>query len=211
MTQTELAEATDIPYQTIGHWERNSTSPKFDSVEKIAKALGITVAELISPDSCQSDAATARNNLYKKIDDELRKTEESDIEMYRAWMRVAPMVQKILSEESSAAAPATRRKPMSSEAKRRWLRINDTIEKVTITLLTARWPGARYILMSRMDSMLCFSFGGRWRQNTNLNKKRQIPGQPMRCPGITYCGKFYGGILPHGLFSRLRERMDAPQ
>ena len=44
MTQTELAEATDIPYQTIGHWERNSTSPKFDSVEKIAKALGITVA-----------------------------------------------------------------------------------------------------------------------------------------------------------------------
>ena len=98
MTQTELAEATDIPYQTIGHWERNSTSPKFDSVEKIAKALGITVAELISPDSCQSDAATARNNLYKKIDDELRKTEESDIEMYRAWMRVAPMVQKILSE-----------------------------------------------------------------------------------------------------------------
>lgn len=58
--------------------------------------------------------------------------------------------------------------------------------------------------------MLCFSFGGRWRQNTNLNKKRQIPGQPMRCPGITYCGKFYGGILPHRLFSRLRERMDAP-
>lgn len=32
----------------------------------------------------------------------------------------------------------------------------------------------------------------------------------MRCPGITYCGKFYGGILPHRLFSRLRERMDAP-
>ena len=141
MTQTEVAEATDIPYQTIGHWERNSTSPKFDSVEKIAKALGITVAELISPDSCQSDAATARNNLYKKIDDELRKTEESDIEMYRAWMRVAPMVQKILSEESSAAAPATRRKPMSSEAKRRWLRINDTIEKVTNYIVDCEMAG----------------------------------------------------------------------
>ncbi len=32
----------------------------------------------------------------------------------------------------------------------------------------------------------------------------------MRCPGITYCGKFYAEILPHRLFSRLQERIDAP-
>ena len=44
MTQTELAEATDIPYQTIGHWERNSTSPKFDSVEKIATVMPSALA-----------------------------------------------------------------------------------------------------------------------------------------------------------------------
>ena len=131
MTQTELAEATDIPYQTIGHWERDSTSPKYNSVEKIAQALGITVADLIAPNRCQPDSSVTTQSLFAQIDEALRKTEESDIETYHAWMRVAPMVQKILSEEFAVATPGIRRKPMSSEAKRRWLRINDSIEKVT--------------------------------------------------------------------------------
>lgn len=141
MTQTELAEATDIPYQTIGHWERNSTSPKFDSVEKIAKALGITVAELISPDSCQSDAATARNNLYKKIDDELRKTEESDIEMY-----VHGCVSLQWSKKSSQRSPPLLHQlpgvsPWAAKRNGAGCESNDTIEKVTNYIVDCEMAG----------------------------------------------------------------------
>ena len=47
LTQAELAKRMDIPYQTIGHWERNMSSPKFSSLERLANALGINVETLI--------------------------------------------------------------------------------------------------------------------------------------------------------------------
>ena len=47
LTQAELAKRMDIPYQTIGHWERNMSSPKFSSLEILANALGINVETLI--------------------------------------------------------------------------------------------------------------------------------------------------------------------
>ena len=47
LTQAELAKRMDIPYQTIGHWERNMSSPKFSSLERLADALGINVETLI--------------------------------------------------------------------------------------------------------------------------------------------------------------------
>ncbi len=57
MTQADLARIMGVPYQTIGHWERDASSPKYSSLEKVAKALNISVETLIlgNTDSDKSD------------------------------------------------------------------------------------------------------------------------------------------------------------
>ena len=52
-----LAKIMGVPYQTIGHWERNASSPKYSSLEKVAKALNISVETLIlgNTDNDKSD------------------------------------------------------------------------------------------------------------------------------------------------------------
>lgn len=47
MTQAELANRLGIPYQSIGQWENDLRNPKFETLQKIASALGISVAELL--------------------------------------------------------------------------------------------------------------------------------------------------------------------
>lgn len=39
LTQTQLAEKLNIPYQGISQWERNVRNPKMDSILRIANAL----------------------------------------------------------------------------------------------------------------------------------------------------------------------------
>lgn len=47
VTQRELAERLGIFYQQISQYERGERNPKYETVEKIADALGISVEELI--------------------------------------------------------------------------------------------------------------------------------------------------------------------
>lgn len=47
LTQKELADKCNIIYQTIGKYERNLLNPKFETLEKIAKALGVDCSVLI--------------------------------------------------------------------------------------------------------------------------------------------------------------------
>jgi transcriptional regulator with XRE-family HTH domain len=49
MTQQELAEAADLDYKSIQRLEAKSPRfhPKVDTLEKIAKAFGLTVSELL--------------------------------------------------------------------------------------------------------------------------------------------------------------------
>ena len=57
MTQADLAKIMGVPYQTIGHWERNASSPKYSSLEKVAQALNISIETLIlgASDNGKSD------------------------------------------------------------------------------------------------------------------------------------------------------------
>ena len=57
MTQADLAKIMGVPYQTIGHWERNASSPKYSSLEKVAQALNISIEALIlgASDNGKSD------------------------------------------------------------------------------------------------------------------------------------------------------------
>ncbi len=46
LTQTELAKKLNIPYQSIGQWERDIRTPKQQTLIKIAKALGVHLRDL---------------------------------------------------------------------------------------------------------------------------------------------------------------------
>lgn len=46
MTQAELAAKLDVPFQSISQWERDIRKPKYETIEKIANALGTNPASL---------------------------------------------------------------------------------------------------------------------------------------------------------------------
>ena len=85
LTQAELAKRMDIPYQTIGHWERNMSSPKFSSLERLADALGINVETLICGQAAEGMEDTVKENpvpdeppkYLNFLDEALRKTMEA--------------------------------------------------------------------------------------------------------------------------------------
>lgn len=87
MTQSELAAKLCIPYQSISQYERDLRNPKYETLLRIADALGVNVLELLGensiPDSytkyCYSDLEQrsstgqrikyARNQLGMSVDD----------------------------------------------------------------------------------------------------------------------------------------------
>lgn len=46
MTQAELAEKLEVPFQSISQWERDIRNPKHETLEKISHILGTTPAML---------------------------------------------------------------------------------------------------------------------------------------------------------------------
>lgn len=65
MTQSELAQRLNIPFQSVSQWERDLRNPKYDTLKKIANALCIEVEQLFT-------------------DRELEISESSDID---GWLR----------------------------------------------------------------------------------------------------------------------------
>lgn len=47
LSQTELARAINVPQQTVGYWETAAVPPRSDVLPKLAKALGVSVEELL--------------------------------------------------------------------------------------------------------------------------------------------------------------------
>lgn len=47
MTQTELAQKLNIPFQSISQWERDLRNPKFDTIQRIAEVLRASPAYLM--------------------------------------------------------------------------------------------------------------------------------------------------------------------
>ena len=44
MTQAELAEKLEIPFQSVSQWERDIRNPKKETLEKIAEKIGFSDA-----------------------------------------------------------------------------------------------------------------------------------------------------------------------
>ena len=51
MTQQQLAEKADISISFLGNIERGLKSPTIETVQKIATALGMSMAELFEPEA----------------------------------------------------------------------------------------------------------------------------------------------------------------
>lgn len=47
LTQSQLAEKINVPYQSIGQWERGTRNPKYETLEKIAAALNVHPGDLM--------------------------------------------------------------------------------------------------------------------------------------------------------------------
>lgn len=49
LTQKEVADKLGITYQSYGQYERGLRKPKYETVEKFAKALNFDISELLTP------------------------------------------------------------------------------------------------------------------------------------------------------------------
>lgn len=47
MTQAELAAKLGISFQSVAQWENDLRNPKYETLQKIASALGVDIAELL--------------------------------------------------------------------------------------------------------------------------------------------------------------------
>lgn len=72
----------DVPYQTIGQWERNIRNPKYETLRRIAAALGISVTYLQQQDADCLDSNLQRRVLAKvqeRIDESLQGADPADL------------------------------------------------------------------------------------------------------------------------------------
>ena len=53
ITQREMANKLDLSYSTYSNYENNYREPKFETIEKVAEILGVTVDYLIGSDSSE--------------------------------------------------------------------------------------------------------------------------------------------------------------
>lgn len=65
MTQSELAQKLNIPFQSVSQWERDLRNPKYDTIKRIAAALGVEWTDLV-PEEQQGQTVIAhvKSRLY---------------------------------------------------------------------------------------------------------------------------------------------------
>lgn len=93
MTQSQLAEKLKIPYQSISQWERDARNPRYETLEKIADALGTSVEDMIRdpikglelPSDFPRLEATAEalQNWLEQIDSELKNANAKNNDEHR--------------------------------------------------------------------------------------------------------------------------------
>ena len=88
MTQAELAQKLNIPFQSISQWERDVRKPKIETLQRIADALLVHLTSLLDQTAKEAyyvgiDTGSALEEWQQHIIDELRKDDgytDSDIE-----------------------------------------------------------------------------------------------------------------------------------
>jgi transcriptional regulator with XRE-family HTH domain len=81
LSQKELAGLLDMPQPQYSRIESGKTDPSFTTLERIAKSLAITLADLFKADDIFKDANTYDKTLMEKLKliDELDNTEKKSL------------------------------------------------------------------------------------------------------------------------------------
>lgn len=81
LSQKELAGLLDMPQPQYSRIESGKTDPSFTTLERIAKALGISLADLFKADEIFKDVNTYDKTLMEKLKliDELEGTEKKSL------------------------------------------------------------------------------------------------------------------------------------
>ena len=66
MTQAELAEKLGIPYQSVSQWERDTRNPKYETLKKIADAIGVEWYTLVPPEESTRMVLEHTNDLISQ-------------------------------------------------------------------------------------------------------------------------------------------------
>lgn len=82
VTQEQLAELSGLSLQYIGEIERGTRNPSLTSMESLAKALDLPIAELLNMDEFKLSTEELRTILAKQI-------ESADEERLRAFFHVS--------------------------------------------------------------------------------------------------------------------------
>lgn len=63
MTQAELAEMLEIPFQSVSQWERDIRNPKKETLEKIAEKLGVYYLDLYGDEESKEIATFIQSGM----------------------------------------------------------------------------------------------------------------------------------------------------
>lgn len=78
-TEYQLAEKSELPQSTISSWYRKKQTPTIQSMEKICKAFGITLAQFFTDE-----------------DSEIKPLTKTQNELLREWNRLNTQKQKVI-------------------------------------------------------------------------------------------------------------------
>jgi transcriptional regulator with XRE-family HTH domain len=81
LSQEALAKMVDVATNTISRWETGTYEPTLDDLEKLSRALGVSILEFFPK-------VSQENNRGQKVDALLRAAEglhESDLDELRSW------------------------------------------------------------------------------------------------------------------------------
>lgn len=87
-TQHQLAEAAALSVDTVSRLERGDASPSFESIEALAKALGISALQFFSPKPLESGRSSKRAKALVEVHRMLAKANDSDLEKFVRLLKV---------------------------------------------------------------------------------------------------------------------------
>lgn len=78
-SQAQLAEAADLSLDMVGRLERGAAAPSFDTIEDLARAMGVPAATLFGSGSLKLPRNTARAAIMQKIEQRLADTNDQQL------------------------------------------------------------------------------------------------------------------------------------
>ena len=84
LSQEELAERIGVSRQAVSKWERSESSPDTDNLIALSKIYGISIDEMLDPETGTATEANGRNNgnsnySYDDVYDEIKEDKDIDL------------------------------------------------------------------------------------------------------------------------------------